>query len=111
MISENWQPIDASKRSWDSPLASHMVSETGITGFQILEPAVDYRTKPTGKTGTFEHPHWKGEEKVVTYEIHEPEQDAFGDWAAIAIGGQYYLVADYDPARRVDTDLSVLWEE
>jgi hypothetical protein len=35
---------------------------------------------------------------VVTYEIHEPEQDAFGDWAAIAIGGQYYLVGDYDPA-------------
>ena len=98
MISENWQPIDASKRSWDSPLASHMVSETGITDFQILEPAVDYRTQPTGKTGTFEHPHWKGEEKVVTYEIHEPEQDAFGDWAAIAIGGQYYLVGDYDPA-------------
>ena len=98
MISENWQPIDASKRSWDSPLASHMVSESGITDFQILEPAVDYRTQPTGKTGTFEHPHWKGEEKVVTYEIHEPEQDAFGDWAAIAIGGQYYLVGDYDPA-------------
>jgi hypothetical protein len=98
MISENWQPIDASKRSWDSPLASHIVSETGITDFQILEPAVDYRTKPTGKTATFEHPHWKGEEKVVTYEIHEPRQDAFGDWAAIAIGGQYYLVGDYDPA-------------
>ena len=98
MISENWQPIDASKRSWDSPLASHMVSETGIKDFQILKPAVDYRTKPTGKTGTFEHPHWKGEEKVVTYEIHEPEQDAFGDWAAIAIGGQYYFVGDYDPA-------------
>ena len=98
MISENWQPIDASRRSWDSPLASHTVSETGITDFQILEPAVDYRTKPTGKMATFEHPHWKGEEKVVTYEIHEPKQDAFGDWAAIAIGGQYYLVGDYDPA-------------
>ena len=98
MISENWQPIDASKRSWDSPLASHTMSENGITDFEILEPAVDYRTKPTGKTGTFEHPHWKGEEKVVTYEIHEPEQDAFGDWSAIAIGGQYYLAGDYDPA-------------
>jgi hypothetical protein len=98
MISENWQPINASKRSWDSPLASHMVSEDGIKDFQILEPAVDYRTKPTGKTATFEHPHWNDEEKVVTYEIHEPKQDAFGDWAAIAIGGQYYLVSDYDPA-------------
>ena len=98
MISENWQPINASKRSWDSPLASHMVSEDGIKDFKILKPAVDYRTKPTGKTATFEHPHWNDEEKVVTYEIHEPEQDAFGDWAAIAIGGQYYLVSDYDPA-------------
>ena len=98
MISENWQPINASKRSWDSPLASHMVSEDGIKDFKILKPAVDYRTKPTGKTATFEHPHWNDKEKVVTYEIHEPRQDAFGDWAAIAIGGQYYLVSDYDPA-------------
>ena len=98
MISENWQPINASKRSWDSPLASHMVSEDGIKDFQVLKPAVDYRTNPTGKTATFEHPHWNDEEKVVTYEIHEPKQDAFGDWAAIAIGGQYYLVSDYDPA-------------
>ena len=98
MISENWQPINASKRSWDSPLASHMVSEDGIKDFKILKPAVDYRTKPTGKKATFEHPHWNDEEKVVTYEIHEPEQDAFGDWAAIAIGEQYYLVSDYDPA-------------
>ena len=81
MISENWQPINASKRSWDSPLASHMVSDDGIGNFKILEPAVDYRTKPTGRTATFEHPHWNDEEKVVTYEIHEPEQDAFGDWA------------------------------
>ena len=81
MISENWQPINASKRSWDSPLASHMVSDDGIGNFKILEHAVDYRTKPTDRTATFEHPHWNDEEKVVTYEIHEPEQDAFGDWA------------------------------
>lgn len=33
------------------------------------------------------------------YEIHEPEQDAFGDWASICIGGQYYLFADYHPAK------------
>ena len=25
-----------------------------------------------------------------------PEQPAFGDWAAISIGGQYYLFGDYD---------------
>ena len=36
------------------------------------------------------HPHWKGEDpkrfksNVAKYEIHEPEQDAYGDWAAIS---------------------------
>jgi len=35
---------------------------------------------------------------VAEYEIHEPEQNAYGDWAAISIGGQYYLFCDYDPA-------------
>ena len=47
MISENWQPIDASKRSWDSPLAGHAVSPNGIDGFKIVGHAVDNRTKPT----------------------------------------------------------------
>jgi len=32
------------------------------------------------------------------YELHEPEQNAYGDWAAIAIGGQYYLFGDFHPA-------------
>ena len=32
------------------------------------------------------------------YEIHEAEQNAYGDWASICIGGQYYLFADFDPA-------------
>jgi hypothetical protein len=27
-----------------------------------------------------------------------PNRMPFGDWAAIAIDGQYYLVGDYDPA-------------
>jgi len=35
---------------------------------------------------------------VAEYEIHEPEQNAYGDWAAISIGGQYYLFADFEPA-------------
>ena len=55
-------------------LASHMVSEDGIKDFKILKPAVDYRTAD-GKDGHLEHPHWNDEEKVVTYEIHEPRQD------------------------------------
>ncbi|MDX1681248.1 MAG: hypothetical protein R3242_11020, partial [Akkermansiaceae bacterium] len=38
------------------------------------------------------------ESNVAEYEIHEPEQDAWGDWAAIAIGGQYYLFGDFHPA-------------
>jgi len=103
LIVENWDPIKASKRSWDSPLASHAVSEDGIKNFKLLDPAVDYRTKPTGKTGTYTHPHWAKEDPAnyktnkAEYEIHSPEQKAYGDWAAIAIGGQYYLFGDYDP--------------
>ncbi len=44
---------------------------------------------------------------MAEYEIHEPEQEAFGDWAAIAIGGQYYLFADYDPEH--GAKMSVAW--
>lgn len=104
LILENWDPIKASSRSWDSPLASHAVSDDGISDFKLLDPAVDYRTEPTGEKGTYNHPHWKKDDpknyptNEAEYEIHEPEQDAYGDWAAIAIGGQYYLFGDYDPA-------------
>ena len=102
-IYENWSPINARKRSWDSPLAGHAVSEDGLRGFEILAPAVDMRTKPTGKMKTYNHPHWKKENpkrfpsNEATYEVHEPTQKAFGDWAAIGIGEQYYLFGDYDP--------------
>ena len=58
IIYENWDPISANKRSWDSPLAGHTVSDNGTTFTEILAPAVDARTKPTGKTGTYKHPHW-----------------------------------------------------
>ncbi|WP_343217925.1 hypothetical protein [Haloferula rosea] len=122
LIYEDWSPIDASKHAWDSPLAGHAVSEDGKGGFRIVEPAVDERTNPTGKFGEYFHPHWyrtapeKFPGKVVTqsipqhrikegevrsvaeYEIHEPEQNAYGDWSAISIGGQYYLFCDFDPA-------------
>jgi hypothetical protein len=104
VIIEDWSPINASKRSWDSPLAGHAVSPNGIDGFKFLKPPVDNRTKPTGKIATYKHPHWAKEDpknyktNVAEYEVHEPEQEAYGDWAAISIGGQYYLFGDYDPS-------------
>ena len=122
IIGEDWSPIDASTHGWDSPLAIHAVSPDGINDFKILEPAVDERTKPTGKFAEYAHPHWHKEDPdrfpgkaapvdikkqrikkgdIVSYgkyEIHEPEQNAFGDWASISIGGQYYLFGDFDPA-------------
>lgn len=103
VILEDWSPISANRRSWDSPLAAHAVSPNGIDGFKFGKPPIDNRTKPTGKIGTYNHPHWAKEDpkrfpsNVAEYEIHEPEQEAYGDWAAICIGGQYYLFGDYDP--------------
>ena len=101
VIYEDWSPINASKRSWDSPLAGHAVSDDGIQDFKILSPAIDNRTRPTGKIAEYKHPHWAAHPdwntNIGKYEIHEPEQEAYGDWAAICIGGQYYLFGDYDP--------------
>lgn len=104
VIAEDWSPINAKTHAWDSPLATHAISSDGIQDFKILAPPVDHRTEPTGEIGTYNHPHWVKEDpanyktSVAKYEIHEPEQDAYGDWAMIAIGGQYYLFCDYDPA-------------
>lgn len=103
VILEDWSPICAKKRSWDSPLAAHAVSPNGLDGFIFKKPAVDNRTKDTGRIGTYKHPHWAKEDpkrfpsNVGEYNIHEPEQEAYGDWAAICVGGQYYLFGDYDP--------------
>jgi hypothetical protein len=103
VIIEDWSPINASKRSWDSPLAGHAVSLDGLSDFKFLQPPVDQRTQSTGEIATYKHPHWAKEDparfktNVAEYEVHEPEQEAYGDWAAICIGGQYYLFADYDP--------------
>ena len=113
VILEDWSPISANKRSWDSPLAAHAVSPDGISGFEFRKPPVDERTKPTGEIETYKHPHWVKEDpdnyktSVAEYEVHSPEQEAYGDWAAIAIGGQYYLFGDYDPAG--GHDMSVGW--
>ncbi len=121
LILEDWSPIDASTHAWDSPLAMHAVSEDGINDFKILPPPVDERTTPTGMFAEYPHPHWhrddpknypgkpapvdvpqhriKAGDMIAfgKYEIHEPEQNAYGDWAAIAIGGQHYLFCDFDP--------------
>lgn len=102
IIYEDWSPINAKKNAWDSPLAGRVSSKDGITGFKFGEhPAVvDHRTKATGKTGTYEH----GASKKMTggkpleYEIHEPAQDAYGDWTIIKVGRHYHLFCDYDPA-------------
>lgn len=101
---EDWSPIEARKHSWDSPLAGHAVSKTPAGGYEILPPAIDHRTEPTGKTATYLHPHWVKEDpknfktNEAVYEIHKPVQNAYGDWAVIAIGGQYYLFGDFHPA-------------
>ncbi|MDF7806419.1 hypothetical protein P4E94_03145 [Pontiellaceae bacterium B12219] len=135
LILEDWSPIDASTHAWDSPLAMHAVSADGIKDFKILPPAVDERTTPTGKFAEYFHPHWtrddpenypgkpapkdfrqhrikKGDIRAsAQYEIHEPEQNAYGDWAAISIGGQYYLFCDFDPstAHGDKNAMSVAW--
>lgn len=134
IIAEDWTPIDASTHAWDSPLAVRAISPDGFNDFKIMDPPVDERTQPTGKFAEYAHPHWHAEAperfpgKAATvdipqhrikagdirafaqYEIHEPEQNAYGDWAAISIGGQYYLFADFDPAGgHGRKDMSVAW--
>ncbi len=102
VIYEDWSPINAKKHSWDSPLAGRAVSSDGIDTFKIAEPVVDERTKPTGEIAEYLHPHWAQhpdwDSNIGKYNVHKPTQNAFGDWAAISIGGQYYLFADYHPA-------------
>ncbi len=134
MIAEDWSPLNASTHAWDSPLAVRGTSPDGFTPFEIQNYPVDERTKPTGEFAEYAHPHWHKEDpenypgKIATedvpqhrikkgqtkafakYEIHTPEQNAFGDWASIAIGGQYYLFADYDPAGKHGREhMSVAW--
>jgi len=102
MIYEDWSPINARENGWDSPLAGRVSSPDGIRGFTYGEhpPAVDHRTKPTGKIGTFTHPAMKisNNGKPLEYEIHEPSQNAYGDWTLIKVGSHYHLFGDYDSA-------------
>lgn len=95
MIYENWDPINAKAHAWDSPLGGHAVSYNGgIAKYRIIDPAVDHRTSPTGEYGEYIHGTTK---ERYEYEIHEPEQNAYGDWSAIKVGDQYYLFCDFDP--------------
>jgi len=102
VIYEDWSPINAKDHAWDSPLAGHAVSSDGLGDFQILPPAVDLRTTPTGVIKTHPHPHWKAhpdwDTNLAEYEEHLPVQDAFGDWCMIQVGEQFYLFGDYDHA-------------
>jgi hypothetical protein len=102
VIYEDWSPINASKHAWDSPLGGRAVSADGLGDFTIEAAVVDERTRPTGRTETYLHPHWTEhpdwDSNVATYEVHEPAQNAFGDWAALSVGGRYYLFADFHPA-------------
>ncbi len=134
IIAEDWSPINASTHAWDSPLATHGISADGINNFEVMNPPIDERTNPTGEFAEYTHPHWHqenperfpgrtatvdvpehrikaGETKsFARYEIHEPEQNAYGDWASISIGGQYYLFADFDPAGKHGREhMSVGW--
>ncbi|MEM7456099.1 MAG: hypothetical protein AAF456_17250 [Planctomycetota bacterium] len=113
LILEDWTPINARTHAWDSPLAARAVSADGVTNFLVTDPPVDERTEATGETGTYRHPHWVKEAPdrfdtdIAEYEIHAPEQNAYGDWAAIGIEGRYYLFCDYDPAE--EDQMSVGW--
>ncbi|MEO0415891.1 MAG: hypothetical protein AAF226_13170, partial [Verrucomicrobiota bacterium] len=102
MIYEDWSPINARQNAWDSPLAGRVSSEDGVTGFEFGEhpPVVDHRTTPTGEMGSYDHSSVNvvNDGKLLEYEIHEPKQDAYGDWTAIKVGRHYHLFCDYDPA-------------
>ena len=100
LIYEDWSPINARQNAWDSPLAGRVSSEDGINGFTFAEhpAAIDQRTKPTGEIGTYEHTSMKvsNEGKPLEYEIHEPAQEAYGDYTIIKVGEHYHLFCDYD---------------
>jgi hypothetical protein len=95
LIYEDWSPINARRHSWDSPLTGHADSPDGIRGFAYGDnpPIIDHRTTPTGRTGTYRHPNG-----TYQYEVHEPEQNAYGDYTLIQVGQRFYLFCDHHPA-------------
>lgn len=79
LIYEDWSPIDASKHSWDSPLAGHAVSDDGKGNFEILAAAVDERTQPTGTFAEYAH-----DDRIA---------DAWSDWQDVK--EQYESIAGF----------------
>ena len=77
------------------------MSKDGLTDFKFLAPPVDNRTKATGEVAEYKHPHWlqhkDWDSNIAKYNVHKPEQEAYGDWAAIRVGTQYWLFGDFDP--------------
>lgn len=102
IISEDWTPIEASTHAWDSPINTHASSATATNGFTPHEhvPPIDMRTVPTGTYASYNHPHVADTHisNPCFYEIHEPDQEAFGDWTSIKVGKQYYMFSDFDNA-------------
>ena len=96
LIYEDWDPINARRNGWDSPLAGHADSPDGINGFEPHEypPPIDQRTNPTGEFDTYIH---GTTQEAYRFEIHEPAQDAFGDYTVFKVGTQYYIFCDFDP--------------
>ncbi len=92
LIYEDWKAVPPAERGFDSPLAGHTSSPDGIHGFTPHKHAfaIDHRTQPTGK--------FAKDRRGTEYEIHEPEQNVYGDYTMIKVGGRYYLFGDYEPA-------------
>ncbi|MDZ7720773.1 MAG: hypothetical protein U5K72_18285 [Balneolaceae bacterium] len=103
MIYEDWTPLNPREHSWDSPLAGHTNSPDGYSGFKHHEfkPPIDERAPSTGSTAEYApaSSHFVPNRYAgpFTYQIPEKEQDAFGDYTMIKVGGHYYLFCDYDP--------------
>ena len=104
LIYEDWSPINASTHAWDSPLAGHATSADGFNGFAEgdHQPPIDLRTTPTGSTGTYasasSHRTTGEQGDTIEYQIHLPDQNAYGDWTTIKIGSRYFMFCDNDPA-------------
>ncbi|MEM9281739.1 MAG: hypothetical protein AAGA96_07935 [Verrucomicrobiota bacterium] len=106
IIYEDWSPLDAKAHSWDSPLAGHTSSEDGVTGFKAHEHPfpIDHRTEPTGEKGYYKH---SSSPDPLEYDVHEPDQDAYGDYTMIRVGDQFHLFGDFHPAGKSKADMGI----
>lgn len=106
MIYEDWTPINPRNHAWDSPLAGHTDSPDGILNFSYNEyiAPIDCRTNPTGRILNYSPHHTQLDLNknlgLYTYEEHEGNMDAFGDFSIIKVGEIYYLFSDYHPKEK-----------